>query len=149
MNEQIRSILAQETTKTSKIRQLYLLGVPRAEIARMVTNGNYGFVVNALRRMREREGGLNIHPATTALDYTFNRKFGIEIEAYNCSRERLARELREAGIEVVVEGYNHTTRPQWTLVTVTPHSSWSVRSWSVKPACGNWRRSAGCLTCVT
>ena len=35
MNEQIRSILAQETTKTSKIRQLYLLGVPRAEIARM------------------------------------------------------------------------------------------------------------------
>ena len=105
MNEQIRSILAQETTKTSKIRQLFLLGVPRAEIARMVTNGNYGFVVNALRRMREREGGLNIHPATTALDYTFNRKFGIEIEAYNCTRERLARELREAGITVTVEGY--------------------------------------------
>lgn len=117
MSEQIRRVLAQETTKTSKIRQLYLLGVPRAEIARMVTNGNYGFVVNALRRMREREGGLNIHPATTALDYTFNRKFGIEIEAYNCSRERLARELREAGIEVVVEGYNHTTRPHWKLVT--------------------------------
>ena len=109
MNEQVRSILAQETTKTSKIRQLFLLGVPRAEIARMVTNGNYGFVVNALRRMREREDGSNIHPATAALDYTFNRKFGIEIEAYNCSRERLARELREAGIEVTVESYNHTT----------------------------------------
>ena len=117
MSEQIRRTLAQETTKTSKIRQLYLLGVPRAEIARMVTNGNYGFVVNALRRMREREGGLNIHPATAALDYTFNRKFGIEIEAYNCSRERLARELREAGIEVTVEGYNHTTCPYWKLVT--------------------------------
>ena len=58
MNKQVRSILAQETTKTSKIRQLYLLGIPRAEIARMVTNGNYGFVVNALRRMNEREGGL-------------------------------------------------------------------------------------------
>jgi hypothetical protein len=28
MNEQVRSILAQETTKTSKIRQLFLLGVP-------------------------------------------------------------------------------------------------------------------------
>ena len=105
MNKQVRSILAQETTKTSKIRQLYLLGIPRAEIARMVTNGNYGFVVNALRRMNEREGGLNIHPATAALDYTFTRKFGIEIEAYNCSRERLARELREAGITVTVEGY--------------------------------------------
>ena len=83
----------------------------------MVTNGNYGFVVNALRRMREREGRLNIHPATAALDYTFNRKFGIEIEAYNCTRERLARELREAGIAVTVEGYNHTTRPHWKLVT--------------------------------
>ena len=117
MNEQVRSILAQETTKTSKIRQLFLLGVPRAEIARVVTNGNYGFVVNALRRMSERESGLNTHPATVALDYTFNRKFGIEIEAYNCSRERLARELREAGIEVTVEGYNHTTRPHWKLVT--------------------------------
>ena len=56
MNEQIRSILAQETTKTSKIRQLYLLGVPRAEIARMVTNGNYGFVVNALRRISLADG---------------------------------------------------------------------------------------------
>ena len=117
MNEQVRSILAQETTKTSKIRQLYLLGGPRAEIARMVTNGNYGFVVNALRRMREREDGLSIHPVTTMLDYTFNRKFGIEIEAYNCSRERLARELREAGIEVMVEGYNHSTCPYWKLVT--------------------------------
>ena len=117
MNEQVRSILAQETTKTSKIRQLFLLGVPRAEIARMVTNGNYGFVVNALRRMSEREDGLNTHQATAVLDYTFNRKFGIEIEAYNCSRERLARALREAGIEVMVESYTHTTRPHWKLVT--------------------------------
>lgn len=118
MNEQIRSILAQETTKTSKIRQLFLLGVPRAEIARMVTNGNYGFVVNALRRMNGTESGSN--PRTRvleALDYTFNRRFGIEIEAYNCTRERLARELREAGIEVSVESYNHNTRPHWKLVT--------------------------------
>ena len=81
----------------------------------MVTN--YGLVVNALRRMSEREGGPNIQPLAAALDYTFNRKFCIEIEAYNCSRERLARELRESGIEVAVEGYNHTTRPHWTLVT--------------------------------
>ena len=73
----------------------------------MVTNGNYGFVVNVLCRMNEREGGLNIHLATAALDYTFNRKFSIEIEAYNCSREWLACKLREAGIEVMVEGYNH------------------------------------------
>ena len=119
----------------------------------MVTNGNYGFVVNALRRMREREGGLNIHPATAALDYTFNRKFGIEIEAYNCSRERLARELREAGIEVTVESYNHTTRPHWKLVTdssINGNDTFELVSpiLVAKPACGSWRRSAGCLTCV-
>ena len=85
MNKQVRSILAQETTKRARSGNCIFLGIPRAEIARMVTNGNYGFVVNALRRMNEREGGLNIHPATAALDYTFTRKFGIEIEAYNCS----------------------------------------------------------------
>ena len=108
MNEQVRSILAQETTKTSKIRQLYLLGVPRAEIARMVTNGNYGFVVNALRRMREREDGLSIHPVTTMLDYTFNRKFGIEIEAYNCSLSSRASSGRRG------------SRLWWKAITIPP-----------------------------
>ena len=63
MNEQIRSILAQETTKTSKIRQLYLLGIPCAEIARMVTNGNYGFVVNALHR-RSSSASIRERPAS-------------------------------------------------------------------------------------
>lgn len=51
------------------------------------------------------------------VDYTFNRRFGIEIEAYNCTRERLAHELQEAGINVAVEGYNHTTSSRWKLVT--------------------------------
>lgn len=83
----------------------------------MVTNGNYGFVVNALRRMGEREGGLNIHPATAALDYTLNREFGIGIEAYDSSRERLVPEPREAGIEVMVEDHDHTTHLRWKPVT--------------------------------
>ena len=53
-----------------------------------------------------------------AIDYTFNRNFGIEIEAYNCTRERLARELTAAGINVQVEGYNHTDHTDhWKLVT--------------------------------
>lgn len=118
MNEQIRSILAQETTKTSKIQQLLRIGVPRAEVARLITNGNYGFVQNVYKKMMEREGGLNIRQAVSAaLDYTFNRRFGVEVEAYNCTRERLARELADAGIEVAVEGYNHTTRSHWKLVT--------------------------------
>lgn len=53
-----------------------------------------------------------------AIDYAFNRNFGVEIEAYNCTRERLARELTAAGINVQVEGYNHTDHTDhWKLVT--------------------------------
>ena len=118
MNEQVRNILEQSTTKTSKIEQLLRLGLTRREIADLVTRGNYGFVYNVEKKMLEREGGVLLNRAATALmDYTFTHKFGIEIEAYNCNMERLARELREAGIHVAVEGYNHATRDHWKLVT--------------------------------
>ena len=51
MNEQIRNILAQDATKTSKIRQLLLLGMTRRKIADLLTNGNYGFVHNVYKKM--------------------------------------------------------------------------------------------------
>ena len=54
---------------------------------------------------------------TPELDYSFRRKFGVEIEAYNCTCQRLVRELMEAGIEVASERYNHDLRPHWKLVT--------------------------------
>lgn len=116
MNEQIRNILAQDATKTSKIRQLLLLGMTRRKIADLLTNGNYGFVHNVYKKMLQ--DGLIENIWNSAIetrqpvrsDYTFTHKFGIEIEAYNCSMSRLADELREAGIRVTVEGYNHTTR---------------------------------------
>lgn len=119
MNEQITNILNQRITKTSKIQQLLLLGLTRRQVADLVTNGNYGFVQNVYKKMLE--AGTFAPETTTAslpeIDYTFNRRFGIEIEAYNCTRDRLARELREAGINVGVEGYGHTTRNYWKLVT--------------------------------
>lgn len=115
MNEQITAILSQATTKTRKIEQLLQLGLTRRQVADLVTNGNYGFVQNVYKKMLER-AGQNI-PTSTQLDYSFTRKFGIEIEAYNCTREKLASELRGAGIDVAVEGYNHTTRNHWKLVT--------------------------------
>ena len=46
MNEQIRTILAEDGTKTSKIRKLLLLGLTHREIADLVTRGNGGFVGN-------------------------------------------------------------------------------------------------------
>ena len=42
MDEQIRSILAQETTKTRKIQLLLLLGLTRRQVADLVTRGNCG-----------------------------------------------------------------------------------------------------------
>lgn len=115
MNEQITAILSQTTTKTKKIEQLLQLGLTRRQVADLVTNGNYGFVQNVYKKMLSRT--VQSIPASIQLDYTFTRKFGIEIEAYNCTREKLASELRAAGIDVAVEGYNHTTRNHWKLVT--------------------------------
>lgn len=120
MNEQIANILAQETTKTSKIQQLLLLGLTRRQVADLVTRGNYGWVQNVYKKMLE--NGIVIPSQATAvptpvLDYSFNHRFGVEIEAYNCSRERLARELQDAGIQVTIEGYNHDARSHWKLVT--------------------------------
>ena len=120
MNEQIRNILAEDGTKTSKIRKLLLLGLTHREIADLVTRGNRGFVWNVYKRMRDE--GLIVSAGTSTattpeLDYSFRRKFGVEIEAYNCTCQRLVRELTEAGIEVASERYNHDLRPHWKLVT--------------------------------
>lgn len=123
MNEQIRNILEEAATKTSKIQQLLLLGLTRREIADLITNGNYGFVHNVYKKMLQNGMIENVWNSAIEtgqplrLDYTFTHRFGIEIEAYNCDMRRLARELQDAGIIVAVEGYNHTTRENWKLVT--------------------------------
>ena len=121
MNEQIQNILNENGTKTSKIQKLLSLGLTRRQVADLVANGNYGFVQNVYKRMMQGITQSAAQAASTVLpqlDYTFNRNFGIEIEAYNCTRERLARELTAAGIRVEVEGYNHTDHTDhWKLVT--------------------------------
>ena len=121
MNEQIQSILNENGTKTCKIRKLLALGLTRRQVADLVANGNYGFVQNIYKRMIQSLTNAAAQAATTvvpALDYSFNRNFGVEIEAYNCTRQRLARELSAAGISVQVEGYNHTDHADhWKLVT--------------------------------
>ncbi len=121
MNEQIQSILNENGTKTFKIQKLLALGLTRRQVADLVANGNYGFVQNVYKRMMQQLTNEAAQAATTiapTLDYTFNRNFGVEIEAYNCTRERLARELTAADIKVQVEGYNHTDHTDhWKLVT--------------------------------
>lgn len=109
MEQQIQSILSQETTKTRKIQQLLLLGLTRRQVADLVTNGNYGFVYNVYKKMQ----GSAVIISTSA----FTRKFGIEIEAYNASSTAVLRAVRRQFIDCFSESYNHTTRPHWKIVS--------------------------------
>lgn len=45
------------------------------------------------------------------------RKFGVEIEVIGISQQQALNALRSVGINVAIEGYNHTTRSNWKLVT--------------------------------
>ncbi|WP_375445765.1 amidoligase family protein [uncultured Fibrella sp.] len=114
-----QDILSNATlNKTEKIRQLLALGLTRRQVADL-TGGNYGFVQNVFARywpsqVRSRQQ----QAIADAFSFIpFNRRFGIEIEAYNVNKNTLATALRAAGIEVEVEGYNHNTRPHWKIVT--------------------------------
>ena len=120
MNEQIQNILNENGTKTEKIQKLLALGLTRRAVADLVTNGNYGFVQNVYARMMRNIATSTALAAATVvpnIDYTFSRNFGVEIEAYNCSKQKLAQELTAVGINVRVEGYNHTDSTEhWKLV---------------------------------
>ncbi len=113
MNTQ--EIIDQTTTKTRKIEQLILLGLTRKDIATLVTNGNYGFVQNVYAKMKA-EGRLTPTAIANFIPQPFNRRFGIEIEAYNVNAITLSNALNAAGISTIVEGYNHTTRANWKIV---------------------------------
>lgn len=115
MQTRIQGILAQSGTKTSKIQQLILLGLTRRQIADLVTNGNYGFVQNVYAKMRS-QGLLNISDQE-ATRRGFERRFGVEFEAYNVSMFTLCDALNNAGITCRMEGYNHTTRRHWKIVS--------------------------------
>ncbi len=114
MNTQ--EILSQNKTKTWKIEQLILAGLTRTEIAGLVTNGNYGFVQNVYAKMKA-QGRLNLTAELNFQPTVFNRQFGVEIEAYGIDKSRLAELIRNAGVECHVEGYNHSTRRHWKIVT--------------------------------
>ena len=114
MNTQ--EILSQEKTKTWKIEQLILAGLTRTAIAELVTNGNYGFVQNVYAKMKA-QGRLNLTAELNFQPTAFNRQFGVEIEAYGIDKSRLAELIRNAGVECHVEGYNHSTRRHWKIVT--------------------------------
>ncbi len=114
MNTQ--EILNQNTTKTHKIEQLILLGLTRKQIAELVTSGNYGFVQNVYAKMKA-QGRLNLIAEQNFMPTAFDRKFGVEIEGYGVDKNELAREMNRMGVLCEVEGYNHSTRRHWKIVT--------------------------------
>lgn len=107
-------ILNSNTTKTNKIKQLLELGFTRKQVAELMGVG-YGFVQNVYAKhfstQTNRKGNNKFKPTN------FNRQFGVEIEAYNVTKEKLKKELIKLGISVEIESYNHTTKTHWKIIT--------------------------------
>lgn len=127
MEARIREILAQTGTKTSKIRQLIQLGVSRTEIARLLTNGNYGQVQNVYTKMVN-EGIIDritrtiarptqIPTNATMTPRTFNKQFGVELECYNVGRDLLRRKLTAAGINCNEGNRSANNRGYWKITS--------------------------------
>lgn len=127
MEQRIREILAQRGTKTSKIRQLILLGVSRTEIARLLTNGNYGQVQNVYTKMIN-EGIINritraiaqptrIPTNAVMTPKAFDKQFGVELECYNISNDVLRRKLIAAGIDCNQGSRSTSNRGYWKITT--------------------------------
>lgn len=114
-------ILNSNHTKTWKMQRLFELGYTRQQVANFVGT-NYGFAHNVYTEM-QRSGRTTSRtvPGTTELfrltNFSFNNKFGVEIEAYGILRSELTKELTNAGIETEFAGYTHETRNNWKVVT--------------------------------
>lgn len=113
-------ILNSNHTKTWKMQRLFELGYSRQQVANFVGT-NYGFAHNVFTAM-QRSGRTTSRtvPETEELfrltNFTFNNKFGVEIEAYGITRSELTNELKNAGIDTESLGYTHETRNNWKVV---------------------------------
>ncbi|WP_338761789.1 amidoligase family protein [Bernardetia sp. ABR2-2B] len=109
-----QQILASQTTKTNKIKQLLELGFTRKKVAELMGVG-YGFVQNVYAKTYPNK--INSRNGNKFKPTIFNRQFGVEIEAYNVTKTRLQNELVRLGIDVKIERYNHTTKRHWKIIT--------------------------------
>lgn len=103
-------ILQSNISKADKARKLFDLGYTRHQVAELNCGGNYGWAHNIYKKH------FGLDTAIRSLVSVFNNKFGIEIEAYDVNRSVLSKALRDAGIHVETESYNHNTRPHWKIV---------------------------------
>lgn len=126
-----QQIINLNETKTKRMQLLFELGYSRKEVAEMMGVG-YGFAQNVYAntypdRIRRRNQPL----PDSVFNFTFNRKFGIEIEAFGVSRNHLEQKLNEAGITTRNEGYNHATREHWKITydaSISGHNAFELVS---------------------
>ena len=116
MNQQVQNILSGNATKTAKIIALLELNLTRSQIADLAVLGKYGAIQNVYAKWQAGRSG-NTLTRLLFSPSTFNKRFGIEIEAHGIDRNRVAQALRSAGINCNAEGYNHDTSAAWKVVT--------------------------------
>lgn len=104
-------ILSSNLSKAAKARKLYNLGFTRHQVADLICNGNYGWAHNIYKNY------FGLETISRSLPDVFNHKFGIEIEAYGVNMRVVESAIRAAGVTIEVEGYNHSTRRHWKIVT--------------------------------
>ncbi|QLH52760.1 MAG: hypothetical protein CH6_0057 [Candidatus Kapaibacterium sp.] len=113
----IEQILNQNTSKTNKMKQLFELGLTRKQVAKLL-NVNYGFAHNVYVSIYgTRRNPRNLNQNSNDQLGAWKRTFGVEIEAYGVPVDIVLAKLREAGINVNAESYNHIDRDYWKIVS--------------------------------
>ncbi|MBG0515317.1 amidoligase family protein [Elizabethkingia meningoseptica] len=112
-----QQILESNWTKTKKAEALFDLGFTRLQVAELICNGNRGFSYNIWKKWNERRTAAPAMPLPINFDFAFTRKFGVEIEFFGPTQNQLSQSFRANNTEVLLESYNHQTRPHWKVVT--------------------------------
>ncbi len=106
----IEEILNSNLTKSDKMRRRFDEGKSRKEVALLLGVG-YGFVQNAYAKY------FSNRPLSQEGDFVFNRSFGIELEIIHNNKRELCDAIRARGVLCEIEGYNHSTRRHWKIVS--------------------------------
>lgn len=106
----IEEILNSNLTKSDKMRRLFDEGKTRKEVALLLGVG-YGFVQNVYAKY------FSNRPLSVEGDFVFSRSFGIELEIVHRNQRQLRDAIRSRGIACEIEGYNHSTRRYWKIVS--------------------------------
>lgn len=106
----IEEIINSNLNKSDKMRRLFDEGKTRKEVAILLGVG-YGFVQNVYAKYNANR------PLSPEGDFVFNRTFGIELEIIHNNKSELRDAIRNRGIACEIEGYNHTTRRNWKIVS--------------------------------